>query len=85
MVFAKTWEDFEIAAEAMLMEHPENCRYSMKYTHNQQKLIVKVTNNQKVKIISEDLRFGFCHCSDLSSFVFLYFSVYSTRQKSSPI
>ncbi|KAG5678510.1 hypothetical protein PVAND_008177 [Polypedilum vanderplanki] len=47
MVFAKTWEDFEIAAESMLMEHPEKCRYSMKYTHNQQKLVLKVTNNQK--------------------------------------
>lgn len=50
MVFAKTWEDFEIAAEAMLMEDPRKCRYSMKYTHNQQKLIVKVTNNLKVRI-----------------------------------
>lgn len=52
MVFAKTWEDFEVAAEAMLMENPEKCRYSMKYTHNQQKLVLKVTNNQKVKNIN---------------------------------
>ena len=49
MVFAKTWEDFEIGAEAMLMENPEKCRYSMKYTHNKQKLVLKVTNNQKVQ------------------------------------
>lgn len=48
MVFTKTWEDFEIAAEAMLMENPDKCRYSMKYTHNKQKLVLKVTNNQKV-------------------------------------
>ena len=49
MVFAKTWEDFEIGAEAMLMENPDKCRYSMKYTHNKQKLVLKVTNNQKVQ------------------------------------
>lgn len=49
MVFVKTWEDFEIAAESMLMDDPHKCRYSMKYTHNQQKLILKVTNNLKVK------------------------------------
>lgn len=48
MVFAKTWEDFEIAAEAMLMEDPEKCRYSMKYAHTKQSLILKVTNNAKV-------------------------------------
>lgn len=52
MVFAKTWEDFEIAAEAMLMENPEKCRYSMKYAHNKQTLIVKVTNNAKVSSAS---------------------------------
>lgn len=50
MVFAKTFEDFEIAAEAMLMEHPDKCRYSMKYTHQKQKLVLKVTNNQKVTL-----------------------------------
>lgn len=48
MVFAKSWEDFEISAEAMLMENPEKCRYSMKYAHNKQTLILKVTNNAKV-------------------------------------
>lgn len=48
MVFAKSWEDFEIAAEAMLMENPEKCRYSMKYAHKQQSLVLKVTNNAKV-------------------------------------
>jgi Signal recognition particle 9 kDa protein (SRP9) len=48
MVFAKSWEDFEIAAEAMLMENPEKCRYSMKYAHTKQTLILKVTNNAKV-------------------------------------
>lgn len=48
MVFAKTWEDFEIAAEAMLMENPQLCRYSMKYAHTKPSLILKVTNNAKV-------------------------------------
>jgi disulfide bond formation protein DsbB len=50
MVFAKSWEDFEIAAEAMLLENPDKCRYSMKYTHNKQKLVIKVTNNLKVNL-----------------------------------
>lgn len=49
MVFTKTFEDFEIAAEAMLMEDPANCRYSMKYTHKKQNLVLKVTNNVKVR------------------------------------
>ena len=48
MVFVKTWEDFEIAAEALLMEAPEKCRYSMKYAHSKQTLVLKVTNNAKV-------------------------------------
>lgn len=52
MVYAKTWEDFEIAAEAMLMENPEKCRYSMKYAHNKQTLVLKVTNNAKVSSTS---------------------------------
>lgn len=51
MVFAKTWEDFEIAAEAILMDNPEKCRYSMKYAHNKQTLILKVTNNAKVSLM----------------------------------
>lgn len=54
MVFAKTFEDFEIAAEAMLMEDPRKCRYSMKYTHNQQKLVLKVTNNSKVTKLTKN-------------------------------
>jgi signal recognition particle subunit SRP9 len=52
MVFAKTWEDFEIAAEAMLMENPDKCRYSMKYAHNKQQLVLKVTNNAKVSALT---------------------------------
>lgn len=50
MVFVKTWEDFEIAAEALLMEAPEKCRYSMKYAHSKQTLILKVTNNSKASV-----------------------------------
>lgn len=54
MVYMKTWEDFEIAAEAMLMDDPEKCRYSMKYAHSKQSLVLKVSNNAKVS-----QRFGF--------------------------
>lgn len=72
MVFAKTWEDFEIAAEAMLMENPEKCRYSMKYSHNKQTLILKVTNNAKVRSTSFlfDSILIAVHC----------FSAYNTKQ-----
>uniref|UniRef100_U5EWY8 Signal recognition particle 9 kDa protein n=1 Tax=Corethrella appendiculata TaxID=1370023 RepID=U5EWY8_9DIPT len=47
MVFVKSWEDFEIAAENMYMQNPNKCRYSMKYTHGKGNLIVKLTDNVK--------------------------------------
>ncbi|CRK96086.1 CLUMA_CG009522, isoform A [Clunio marinus] len=47
MVYAKTFEDFEVAAEAMLLDNPEKCRYSMKYSHSKKALVLKVTNNEK--------------------------------------
>lgn len=75
MVFAKSWEDFEIAAEAMLMESPEKCRYSMKYAHNKQLLVLKVTNNAKVSA-----RFTLSQCLSNNNLK-LCSSAYNTKLK----
>lgn len=49
MVFVKNWEDFEVAAESMYMQNPDKCRYSMKYVHSKGHLLLKLTNNEKVR------------------------------------
>lgn len=49
MVFLKDWEDFEMAAESMYMKNSSNCRYSMKYIHSKGQLLLKLTDNTKVK------------------------------------
>lgn len=77
MVFVKTWEDFEIAAEALLMEAPEKCRYSMKYAHSKQTLILKVTNNSKVSANISGIR----HVYQMFTNLILPFSACSTRRK----
>ena len=75
MVFAKSWEDFEIAAEAMLMENPEKCRYSMKYAHNKQSLVLKVTNNAKVSDDNSNV-------DEMNLSSYFCFSAYNTKLKS---
>lgn len=49
MVFVKSWDDFEIAAEGMYMRNPDKSRFSMKYIHHKGELILKITDNVKVK------------------------------------
>lgn len=78
MVFAKTWEDFEIAAEAMLMESPEKCRYSMKYAHSKQHLILKVTNNLKVSSHVDLLLMSLM----MIFWNYFYFRAFNTKPKS---
>jgi signal recognition particle subunit SRP9 len=53
MVFVKNWEEFETVAENMYLNNPSQCRFSMKYTHCKQQLLLKVTDNVKVKIVAE--------------------------------
>lgn len=48
MVYVKDWDDFEITAESMYMQNPNNCRYSMKYIHSKGVVLLKVTDNKKV-------------------------------------
>ncbi|XP_058832522.1 signal recognition particle 9 kDa protein [Topomyia yanbarensis] len=47
MVFAKSWEDFEIAAENMYIANPCQCRFTMKYTHKRNAVVLKLTDNAK--------------------------------------
>lgn len=52
MVYIESWDAFETAAEDMYMANPMNCRYTMKYIHSKNHLLVKITDNVKVFIIS---------------------------------
>ncbi|XP_058460615.1 signal recognition particle 9 kDa protein [Malaya genurostris] len=47
MVFAKSWEDFEITAENMYISNPCQCRFTMKYTHKRNAVVLKLTDNVK--------------------------------------
>lgn len=49
MVFVKNWEDFETAAEGMYTRSPDTSRFSMKYIHHKGELLLKLTDNVKVK------------------------------------
>lgn len=49
MGFVKNWDDFEIAAENMYIQNPTKCRYTMKYIHNKGHLLLKLTDNEKVR------------------------------------
>lgn len=51
MVFLRDWEDFEIAAETMFMQSPEQCRFVVKYIHSNGLLQLKLTDNVKVNNI----------------------------------
>lgn len=46
-MFVKTWDDFEIAAEQMYMANPTKCRYSIKYVHSKNQVLLKITDNVK--------------------------------------
>lgn len=48
MVYLKEWEDFEIAAENMFMQHPGQCRFSLKYQHSKGLIQLKFTDNVQV-------------------------------------
>lgn len=48
MVFVKNWDDFESAADGMYQRSPD-ARFSMKYTHHKGELVLKLTDNVKVR------------------------------------
>lgn len=53
MTFLKSWEEFEKAAEKLYMQEPSKVRYSMKYAHSKNHLILKMTDNV---VVSETKR-----------------------------
>lgn len=72
MVFVKSLEDFEIAAENMYMANPMACRYTMKYIHSKGQILLKMTDNAKVTIF-----FNYPIIIKL----FLFGSVFNSRQR----
>lgn len=49
MTFLNTWEEFEKAAEKLYLQEPSKIRYSMKYVHSKNQLILKMTDNVVVR------------------------------------
>ncbi|XP_022910838.1 signal recognition particle 9 kDa protein [Onthophagus taurus] len=45
MTFLKSWEEFEKAAERLYLQDPSKVRYTMKYVHSKNHLLLKMTND----------------------------------------
>lgn len=45
MTLLKSWEEFEKAAERLYLQDPSKVRYTMKYVHSKNHLVVKMTND----------------------------------------
>lgn len=60
MTYLKSWEEFEKAAEKLYLQDPSKIRYSMKYVHSKNVIILKVTDDimcvQFRTEIQQDLR-----------------------------
>lgn len=52
MTFLKSWEEFEKAAEKLYTQAPDKIRYTMKYTHTKNQLILKMTDDVVVREIN---------------------------------
>lgn len=50
MTYLKSWEEFEKAAEKLYLQDPSKIRYSMKYVHSKNVIILKVTDDIMVII-----------------------------------
>lgn len=48
MTYLKSWEEFEKAAEKLYLQEPDKVRFSMKYVHTKNYLVLKVTDNAVV-------------------------------------
>lgn len=70
MVFVKSWEDFEIAAENMYMANPATCRYTMKYIHTKGHILLKMTDNVKVMNAADETRRDRFHLVHVLMFCF---------------
>lgn len=49
MTYLKSWEEFEKAAEKLYLQAPSKVRYTMKYVHSKNVLILKMTDNVVVR------------------------------------
>ncbi|KAL1518266.1 hypothetical protein ABEB36_001912 [Hypothenemus hampei] len=60
MTFLKSWEEFEKAAESLYLQDPIKVRYTMKYVHSKNHLVLKMTDNvvclQFKTEVAQDLR-----------------------------
>lgn len=72
MVYLKDWEDFEIAAESMFMQNPGKCRFVLKYIHSKGHLLLKFTDNIKVR--AKHI-FNFDQLTRNHSFLFAVYSI----------
>lgn len=45
MTYLKSWEEFEKAAEKLYLQAPWKARYTMKYVHSKNQLILKMTDD----------------------------------------
>lgn len=51
MVYLKSWEEFEKAAEKLYLQEPSKVRYTMKYAHSKNEVMLKVTDDVIVSIL----------------------------------
>lgn len=74
MTLITIWEEFEKSAEMLYLRDPLNTRYSLKYSHSKGIVIVKITDNKKVKIclLKELLKFchDYCYCDVFKPVIF---------------
>lgn len=75
MTFYNSFEEFEKAAEALYLQSPDKVRYSVKYTHSKNSVVMKITDNVIVRI-----NFPLINVFYLKTSVFL-FSAVSLKQK----
>merc|ERR1739848_159409 len=47
MVVVQAWDDFYAKAEELLRSKPLDCRYTVKYKHNEGKMVLKVTDDSQ--------------------------------------
>nr|CAH7741362.1 unnamed protein product [Callosobruchus chinensis] len=45
MTYLNSWEDFEKEAERLYLQSPWKVRYTMKYVHSKNQLILKMTDD----------------------------------------
>lgn len=45
MTYLKSWEEFEKAAEKLYLQEPDKVRYTMKYVHTKNCVVLKVTDD----------------------------------------